>query len=264
MSGGAGWQRRLAGLSAEKREYLGRLLRGTPAVAGRVPIERRARPAGPLPVSYGQQRLWFLDRLEPGAPVYTTVTLLRLDEPVARQALEASLTAIVERHEVLRTTFVDVGGEPQQVIHPVTALSVADVDLRVEPAESRRAAATAVARAEAGRGFDLETGPLLRATLIRLDEEAAVLVLAVHHIATDGWSMGVLSRELRTLYGAAVAGRPAELPALPIQYVDYARWQREWLQGDVLGRQVAYWRERLAGIEPLVLPTDRPRPAAGS
>jgi amino acid adenylation domain-containing protein len=222
-----------------------------------VPLPRE----GALPLSFSQQRLWFIDQLEPGNAAYNLPYALRLHGPVDGDALERSLTEIVRRHESLRTRFVSVDGQAAQVIDPPAPAHLVRVDLSDRPAAERESALLALAAEEALRPFDLSTGPLLRSTLVRLGEEDHGLLFTLHHIVSDGWSTAILVREIGAFYGAFTAGRTASLPPLPVQYADYAAWQREWLRGEVLDAQVAYWRERMAGAPPVLeLPTDRPRP----
>ncbi|HEX3556709.1 MAG TPA: amino acid adenylation domain-containing protein [Thermoanaerobaculia bacterium] len=230
------------------------------------PIARVPREEG-LPLSFGQQRLWFLAQLEPGSVAYNLPTALRLAGGLDPAALAASLGEVVRRHEALRTVFRLPGSsesgedEPEQVILPALPVPLPLVDLAALPPAPRRAEAGRLAAAEARRPFDLARGPLLRAGLIRLAAAEHVLLLSLHHVVSDGWSMGILVRELTALYGAASQGRPARLPELPVQYADYAAWQRRWLAGEVLEGHLAYWRQALAGVPPLLdLPTDRPRP----
>ncbi|HVR95692.1 MAG TPA: amino acid adenylation domain-containing protein [Thermoanaerobaculia bacterium] len=220
-----------------------------------VPVARDV----PLPLSFAQQRLWILDRFDPGLPAYNIPLALRLAGPFSPAALDAALAALLARHEALRTHFaVAGGGEPVQVIDPPDAWrGLPFVDLSALPSQLREAELDRLAGDEAGRRFDLARGPLLRSALVRLQEEEHALLLTVHHIVADGWSMGILYRELAVFY----EGRPGP-PPLPVQYADYAVWQREWLSGGVLERQLAWWRERLAGLPAGIdLPLDRPRPA---
>ena len=168
------------------------------------------------------------------------------------------------RHETLRTRFVLSGDEPVQVIEPPSAVALPITDLSAMPQAEREARTRQITDTEARQPFDLEAGPLLRAQLLRLAAEEHLLLLNVHHIVSDGWSMGVLWRELSTGYNAFVSGHAPDLPRLPIQYADYAVWQREWLQGEVLEGQLAYWKEKLADLSTLELPTDRPRPPVPS
>ncbi|MEV1179140.1 amino acid adenylation domain-containing protein, partial [Nonomuraea sp. NPDC049784] len=211
-----------------------------------------------LPLSFAQQRLWFLDQLEPGALEYNVPIALRMNGPLDVAALGAALGAIVERHEVLRTRLVAVDGVPYQVVDPAAGLDLPIIDLSHEPDAPARAREQVVA--DATLPFDLETGPLLRARLIRLGAEEHLLSLCTHHVASDKWSVDVLRRELTVLYEAFSRGEPSPLAPLPVQYADFAVWQREWLQSEVLEEQLGYWRERLEGAAALELPTDRPRP----
>ncbi len=225
------------------------------------------RPTGlregePVPASFAQEGLWLLDRLAPGSAAYNLPLSLRLGGRLDAAALTASLHEIVRRHAVLRTRFAAVDDVPHQIVGPVPDLLLPVIDLsglpeRVRDAEARRLAVVAVLHP-----FDLTRGPLLRAVLLRLGAQDHAALLAVHHIASDGWSTGVLLREVALLYEAFSQGRPSPLTELPVQYADYAAWQRQWLRGEVLSAHLDYWRRQLAGA-PAVLPlrTDRPRPA---
>ena len=236
-------------------------LRGEEAGLRLPPLEPTPRPAK-VPLSFAQQRLWLVDRLSPGTAAYSMPAGVRLRGRLDAPALARSLEAIIERHEALRTTFFEEGGEPVQVIHPAMLLRLPVVDLESLEPGRRETAAFALCRAEARRPFSLEQGPLVRARLFRLAHQDHLLLLAMHHIVSDGWSLGVLVDEIARLYPARVAGRQADLPALPVQYGDFALWQRGWLRGEVLESQLRYWRERLQGAPGLIqLPTDRPRPA---
>ncbi|HVR97456.1 MAG TPA: amino acid adenylation domain-containing protein, partial [Thermoanaerobaculia bacterium] len=257
--------RDIAGLSPEQRALLMLRMRRKaaqqeePAAAV---IPRVAR-GGPLPLSFAQQRLWFLDRWAPESPAYNVpaAVLFRGDLDVG--AFVRALTTIVHRHETLRTTFPAVDGEPRQVIAPPGPLPVPLIDLTALSAVARHEETQRLAGREAGLVFDLRQGPLLRARLLRLDRREHVVLFNMHHIISDGWSVGVLIHELSELYGAFHVGRPAPLPPLPVQYADFAVWQRDRLRGEELERQLAYWRGRLGETPPaLELPTDRPRPAA--
>ncbi|HEX4959261.1 MAG TPA: amino acid adenylation domain-containing protein, partial [Thermoanaerobaculia bacterium] len=220
---------------------------------------------GDLPLSFAQERLWLIDQLEPGSPLYNVVAALRAEGPLDPRVLALTLGEIVRRHEALRTVFAARGGAPVQVILPAEPFGLAVVDLSGLPERAREERVPALAAAEAGRPFDLARGPLLRGLLLRLAERDHAVVLTQHHIASDGWSMGVLVREVAALYPAFAEGRPSPLPELPVQYADFAVWQRSWLRGEVLEREIAFWRQQLAGLPPLLeLPTDRPRPAMRS
>ena len=226
------------------------------------PMKRAKRASEYAPVSFAQQRLWFLDQLEPGNPLYNIPQRVRMRGKLDVEALRRSLNKIVERHESLRTTFAMQDGQPMQVVARRLELALPVVDLsRVADVESD-AEAEKLAAEDARRAFDLTVGPLVRAQLLRLGAEDHVLLLTMHHIISDRWSMGVISEELAAHYRAFAEGKPSPLPELAIQYPDFAAWQREWLQGEVLDRQIEYWKEQLAGAPPVLeLPTDHPRPA---
>ncbi|WP_052250850.1 non-ribosomal peptide synthetase [Xanthomonas sacchari] len=226
------------------------------------PADRTRR----LPLSWSQQRLWFLDRLDAAAgAAYHVAAGLRLHGALDDAALDRALCRIVERHEALRTRFVEVDGEPEQRIEPVAAFVLQRVDLSLLGAGERAAALQAQLREEAQARFDLERGPLIRGRLLRLGADEHVLLVTQHHIVSDGWSLGVLVEELRALYGAFVQGMEDPLPPLPVQYADYVQWQRTWFSGERWEAQSRYWREQLHGApELLALPSDRPRPAVQS
>jgi amino acid adenylation domain-containing protein len=257
----------LKNLTPKQRDLLLRRLEKEKPGGGPEPdrIHRQPRAVdggGELPLSFAQQRLWFLDRLEPGSPLYNIPAAIEIAGRLDGAALLRSLREIVRRHEALRTTFAARPEGPVQVIHPERKIEFPVADLRGLPANEREAAARRLATEEARRPFDLVRGPLLRALLIRLEEERHLAVLTVHHIVSDGWSMGVLVREIAALYPAFITGSAPALPELPVQYADFALWQRDRLQGEVLERELAFWRQRLAGAPmALDLPTDHPRPA---
>ncbi|MFL5358250.1 amino acid adenylation domain-containing protein, partial [Archangium sp.] len=218
-----------------------------------------------LPLSFSQQRLWFLDQLEPGSATYNIPAVVRMEGTLDVAALERSFNTLVRRHESLRTTFRAEESGPIQLIAPELTVSLPVMDLTHLPESARHPEMLRLAREEASRPFDLTRGPLLRTTLLRLGEREHILLLDMHHVVSDGWSLGVLIREMAALYEAFISGREAVLPELPIQYADYAAWQRGWLQGEVLEEQLAFWRRQLTGApESLELPTDRPRPAVQS
>jgi amino acid adenylation domain-containing protein len=224
-----------------------------------VPVPRDGRE---LPLSFAQQRLWFIDQLEPGVSVYNFPAAVRLKGPFNVVALKQSLNELVKRHEVLRTTFAIVDGRPAQVVAPLLTLALPIVDLRDLPETEREIEVQRLATNEAQRPFDLAEGPLVRATVLRLGEDEHVGLLTMHHIVSDGWSTGILIREMAALYDAFSSDRVASLPELPIQYADFAHWQRDWLQGEVLETQLSYWKQQLLGAPPLLeLPVDHPRPA---
>jgi amino acid adenylation domain-containing protein len=214
------------------------------------------------PVSFAQQRLWLLDRFDPGTAAYNIARAMRMRGALSIPALHESLAGVVARHESLRTTFADAGGEPVQVIAAHRSFELPTIDLTSVPPADREANALGLIRDEAQHPFDLTTGPLMRAVLLKLSNDEHILLLLMHHIVTDGWSMSVLFKEITELYEAAAAGRPASLQSLPMQYADFARWQRASLTADVLDRHLTYWRTQLAGLDAVLeLPLDRPRPA---
>src|ERR1043166_109409 len=220
---------------------------------------------GPVRLSFAQQRLWFLNLLEQGSTAYNMPTGLRLLGNLDGAALERSFTEVVRRHEVLRTRIESVDGTPVQVVMPAEAVDLSLVDLRAIADEERAAFVRRMAVEEGQRVFDLSQGRLLRHTLLRLGAEEHVLLLTMHHIVSDGWSMEILTREVSTLYAAYASGQESPLAELPIQYADYAVWQREWLQGEVLEEELGYWRKQLADAPAVLdLPTDRNRPAQQS
>jgi len=213
-----------------------------------------------FPASFAQQRLWFLDQFAPENPFYNVVTALRLTGSLNLIALEQTFNEIVQRHETLRTTFAAVSGQPMQIISPVCPLNIKILELQHLPPEQRQTEAKKLTAAESLRPFNLSTGPLMRVTILRLTETEHILLLNMHHICSDDWSIGVLIRELQAIYTAFINQQPSPLPELSLQYADFAEWQREWLQGEVLETQLAYWRQQLRGISVLNLPTDRPAP----
>ncbi|HEU4837373.1 MAG TPA: amino acid adenylation domain-containing protein, partial [Pyrinomonadaceae bacterium] len=229
-----------------------------------VPTLRRMERRGRLPLSFAQQRLWFIDQLEPESAAYNIPATVRLRGALNVEALQRSFEEIVRRHEVLRTTFVTEAGESQQVIGTSWKVELPVLDLSHLPEAERDVTAREWAAREASQPFVLSEGPLLRFGLARLSEEEHVLAVTMHHIISDGWSVGVLIREVSELYEAYSRGEESPLAELAMQYGDFAVWQREWLQGAVLDQQLNYWREQLADLVPLELPTDRARPAVPS
>src|SRR5882672_488894 len=262
MSKSAGTSGRL---SQVKRELLARFMANEGVDSGAAERIPRREKFSPCPLSFAQQRLWFLNQLEPGNPAYNISLALRLRGRLEVSALEQTLSEMVRRHEVLRTTLENVDGQTVQVIAPARPMQLALIDLSALPASEREREARLRATAEAQGPFDLSRGPLIRATLLRLSELEHVLLFTMHHIVSDGWSLGILRREVAALYEAYAQGRPAALPELSIQYADFAVWQREWLQGAVLEEQLSYWRGQLGGGSPVLeLPLDRARPAVQS
>ncbi len=235
--------------------------RGAPAGVEVPPVVAGPRPE-PLPLSFGQERLWFLEQLEPGSPAYHLVSAVWIEGTFDAGALGRSLRRLAQRHESLRTTFVATGGVPRQVV-----AADAGIELEAErrpslgPEEEDRCARELI-REQAERPFDFVRGPMMQARLVAFGGRRHLFVLCLHHIVTDGWSQGVLARELSALYAACRRGPDASppLPELPVQYGDFAVWQRRWLEGDVLRRQLGFWKQRLRGVPALELPVDRPRP----
>jgi amino acid adenylation domain-containing protein len=228
------------------------------------PLSQSSRQ-GELPLSFSQQRLWFLDQLEPGTATYNLPSAFLVSGQVDVEALRRAIETLVARHESLRTTFHAGEEQPLQRIHAPSSWTLPVVELRSLAEPERQAEARRLSEQEAQRGFSLEHGPLLRTTLLKLAEQEHLLLVTMHHIVSDGWSMGVLVREVASLYEAFSSGRTPQLPALPVQYADYASWQRQWLRDEALQSQLSYWRQQLSGAPPaLELPTDRPRPSVQS
>jgi amino acid adenylation domain-containing protein len=261
--------KRLENLSPEKRELVLQKLKQqqqssqnerqlTPLVA---PVSREQ----PLPLSFAQQRLWFLDQLEGDKCVYNVPFFWQLKGFLNKAALEQAIREIVQRHEVLRTTFSVVDGSPIQVIHAHLQVTVQVVDWRHLTEKDQLWKAQQLAQEELQQPFDLSKPPLLRVKLLQLADQSHLLLLVIHHIICDGWSMDIFRRELLTLYTAFCAGESCPLPELSLQYADFAHWQRQWLQGEVLQTQLNYWQKQLAEVQPLLeLPTDHPRPSVQS
>jgi len=252
---------RVSQLSPAKRALMERFKRGEfSGVGGARTIPPRPRHE-PLPQSFAQQRLWFLDQLVPGSPAYNMATGVWLKGELDARALGAALAEVVRRHEALRTTFGTHGDLPVQFVQPSVEVELPIIDLSTRPEEERETESLRLAREEANRPFDLTAGPLLRAMLIRLEEQKHLLLLTTHHIISDGWSIGILVREIAELYEAFLAGAPSPLAELPIQYGDYAAWERKRFQGGALDEQLDYWKQRLEGAPAILdLPTDFPRP----
>jgi len=229
-----------------------------------VRVSRDAQGGARLPLSFAQQRLWFLDQLAPNNPFYNLPGAERLEGRLNLEVLERVINEIVRRHEVLRTRFEVVDGEPVQVIEDWAPRKLEVIDLTGLAPEEREKEAGRIAREDAETGFDLSRGPLLRVKALKLEQKQHMALYTMHHIVSDGWSMDILIREVGALYRAYSAGEESPLEDLPIQYADFAVWQREWLKGEVLERELEYWRKQLAGVEELKLPTDHLRPAVDS
>ncbi|MFY0567273.1 amino acid adenylation domain-containing protein [Archangium lansingense] len=227
------------------------------------PVVRVSREQ-PLPLSFAQERLWFLQQLNPADVAYNNTAVLRLSGKLEIAPLEAALNEVVRRHEVLRSTYVLGNDGARQEIAPSMPLVLEHREATGESAAEREADVFRLARVEALRPFDLLRGPVMRAVMIRISESEHFLQLTLHHVASDAWSATVLYGELGMIYESFLAGRPSPLPELPVQYADYAVWQRGWLSGQAMESQLAYWKKQLAGVPVLELPTDRPRPATRS
>jgi amino acid adenylation domain-containing protein len=213
-------------------------------------------------VSFAQQRLWFLDQIEENRALYNVPRAMHLSGPLDIPALQRTLNELVSRHEPFRTYFASVDGELRQIISETAEITLAHIDLDHLSADEREERATQIIREESLRPFDLARGPIMRASLLRLGDYEHILLLCTHHIVSDAWSAGILFRELEALYNAFSTGAPSPLAPLPIQYADYAEWQRRWLQGEALETQLSYWKNQLHDITGILdLPTDRPRAA---
>jgi amino acid adenylation domain-containing protein len=225
------------------------------------PLEKAER-TGDLPLSFPQERLWFLQQLDPESASYHVPRVLRLRGPLPMGLLDGAFTALVERHEVLRTTFPAVAGRPVQRVHPPQPMRIPLVDLSALPAEARRTESERLLLQQSRRTFDLAAGSLMRLLLVRYDEDEHLLAMTEHHLVHDGWTQAVLVRDLLAFCNALLTGTAPDLPVLPVQYADFAVWQRRWLRDEILGEQLAWWTRQLAGVPPVLeLPTDRPRPA---
>jgi len=253
------------GSDSKRRALFEKLLRQVKLGSTSPSTIPRRPAASTVPLSFAQERLWFLDQLEPNSAVYNVPMGLSLKGALNLSVLHRCLEEIVRRHEALRTRFEIVDGHPVQAIEPFHSPEMPLIDLSNLPKGQRKAEARRLCTEEAQCPFDLTQGPVLRAKLFRLEPTEHLLLLNMHHIASDGWSVGVLLRELGSLYQAFSEEKPSPLPELPVQYADFAVWQREWLQGEVLEKQLSYWRKQLEGAPALLeLPTDRPRPATRS
>jgi amino acid adenylation domain-containing protein len=252
---------RIANLSPEKLALLQeRLIKKGDAGAKKSRISPR-QDRNPAPLSFAQQRLWFLNQMEPDSPFNISIAI-RSNGSLNVDALGRTLTAIVDRHPALRTTFATANDLVVQVIAEPPVVNFRTIDLSHLSRDQRQIDIDSILNAESQRPFDLAADLMLRATLLRLDESEHILLLVMHHVATDGWSVGILFRELASFYAGFVAGSPVELPALPIQYADFAHWQREWLTGEAMQSQLDYWHQQLVDApRVLTLTTDRPRPS---
>ena len=252
---------RIASLSPQKRALLElRLKQSGSQLQSERPIKSRADRSSAR-ASFAQQRLWFLEQLEPGQAAYNVPRAIRFSGPLNIEALRATLVEIVRRHEPFRTHFLNVDGELRQVIHDDIDIPLLEIDLTSVSKSERETQAKELTRAETVRPFDLNKGPVIRTTLLRLGTQEHILLLTTHHIVSDAWSAVILFREFGQLYEAFTNNMSASLAPLKIQYADFAEWQRDWLQGQELEEQLSYWKQQLAGITTdLALPLDYPRP----
>ena len=251
-----------AELGRRKADIIEFFTQTTDAVITEAPPIKRLPRDMEFPLSFSQERLWFLDQLDPGSAAYNIHSATRFQGPLAVDVLERCLNEMVLRHESLRTTFKSIDGRAVQVIAPYEPFPLNVLDLSALEETARFAELERLATEEAQQPFDLSRGPLLRVRLIRLAPEDHVWIENIHHIVSDDWSMKVFTNELAELYKSYVQGKPSPLAELPIQYADFAHWQREWLQGEVLDSQVAYWKKQLGGNLPVLqMPTDHPRPS---
>jgi amino acid adenylation domain-containing protein/non-ribosomal peptide synthase protein (TIGR01720 family) len=252
---------RIANLSPEQRKLLlQRLSQKQDRNVLQTQIQPQSRESNSFPASFAQQRLWFLHLLNPNIPLYNELASIQIKGALNLVALEQSVNEIVKRHECLRTTFLLVEGELTQVIHPSLTVTFPVVNLCELPLSERQAEVDRLTIEIAQTCFDLVSGPLLRGTVLQIDEQEHLLLFVIHHIVSDGWSIRVILQELAVLYEAFASGKPASFPSLPIQYADFTVWQRQWLQGEVLNTQLAYWKQQLADAPTVLdLPTDRPR-----
>jgi len=248
-------------LSPEKRELLELMLREKGVDVPGSKLVPLGRETNKFQLSFGQQRLWFLDQLEPGSPLYNNPAAVMLKGELNISAMEKALNEIVQRHEVLRTTFTTEDDQPTQVINAEMPIKLERIDLRHLPESERQSEAMGLAKAEAQKPFNLSTDPLFRVTLVQFADQEYLMILVMHHIVSDGWSLSIFIQEIAILYKVHVSGHGSPLPDLAVQYADFAHWQRQWMQGKVLEDQLSYWQEQLKGVPPVLnLPLDRPRP----
>jgi hypothetical protein len=227
------------------------------AVAPTIP---RREDQGPAPVSFAQQRLWFIDQLEPGTTIYNKANAVRLKGKLNVRALETTFSELFRRHEILRTVFINNDGQPMQVVNAPQPVTLSPIDFSGREKSDREMLVQYLINEEAAQPFDLLRGPVARVNLFRLAPDDHVAIFTMHHIVSDGWSIGVMIREVAQLYSAYSSAKESPLKELPIQYADFAIWQREWLQGEELEKQIQYWKEQLRGVPAMLeLPTDRPR-----
>ncbi|RMD90310.1 MAG: non-ribosomal peptide synthetase, partial [Calditrichaeota bacterium] len=251
--------KRIASLPPEKRKLLLKKLKTKTGGASTIPKQKR--DTNLFPLSFAQQRLWFLEQLEPNTSIYNIPIAFRLTGSLHVEALKRSLDEIIQRHEVLRTTFTTVNGQPMQLIGNTTEISLPLKDISHLNPVDRNAEFQKHAKQEAERPFNLTHGPLIRASLLKLSDSEHIFFLTIHHIVFDGWSTGILLNELKNHYKKFANHEEINLPDLPIQYADFAVWQRQWLQGEELEKQLSFWKQQLSGAPQILeLPLDRPRP----
>ena len=252
----------LKNLSPEKRELLELMLKEKGVDVLGAKIVSQGRETNKFPLSFGQQRLWFLDQLDPGTPLYNNPAAVVLKGNANIPALENALNQIVQRHEVLRTTFATEDDQPIQVVNPELPIKLEQIDLRHLPRGEQEQAAMRIAKVESQKPFDLTTGPLFRVTLLQLADQEYFMLLVMHHIVSDGWSLSIFIQEVAILYKVLVAGHQSPLPDLQVQYADFAHWQRQWMTGKVLEDQLSFWKDQLKDAPPVLnLPLDHPRPS---
>ncbi|MGD9488077.1 MAG: amino acid adenylation domain-containing protein [Calditrichaceae bacterium] len=250
-------------LSPEKRELFELMLIDEGIDLSEIVILPRQSKDKSVPVSFAQQRLWFLDQLEPGNSLYSIPAAVKIRGNFNKEAFKNSINTIIKRHSVLRTVFSQNDGSPSQIIAGKLKIDLPEIDLSGIDKKEIHSRVNEVILSETEKPFDLQTGPLIRALLLKLSVDETIVILTVHHIVSDGWSMGVIISEIKALYPAYCLNKPVSLPELPVQYADYAVWQRKWFRGKVLEQQITYWKNQLKDVPPLIeLPTDRPRPAS--
>ncbi|MFE1744007.1 amino acid adenylation domain-containing protein [Coleofasciculus sp. H7-2] len=256
---------RIAALSPEQRALLELRLKQKGFTSVKTQSIPQRKDSNSLPLSFHQQRLWIIHQLEPDSPIYNIPIAIELTGLLNVKALEQSLNQIRQRHEVLQTRFIAVGGQPVQEKFSGLTLNLPVIDLRNLPESKQQQLLEDAKKEEAQRPFDLSQEPLLRVKLLQLSETEHLMLFAMHHIVSDGWSRGVIIQELAALYEAICQGKPSPLPELPIQYADFAAWQRQWLVGEILETQLNYWKQQLTGASPILeLPTNRPRPTVNT
>ncbi|MBH8561813.1 condensation protein [Nostoc sp. CENA67] len=257
---------RIAGLSPEKLKLLTQKLNQKKGnLLSKTQIKPQSRESNTFPLSFAQQRLWFLDQLEPGNPAFNICQFMQLTGLLNVVALEKSFQEVVKRHEILRTTFTIIDGQPFQVINPTAVFQLKLLNLQKLSLDEREVEVLRLANEEAQQPFNLAKDCLVRVTLLQLSQTEHALFLSMHHIVSDGWSIGILIQEITTLYKAFSQGYPSPLPELPIQYADFAVWQRQWLQGEEMMTQLEYWKQQLGNrLTVLKMPSDRPRPTVQS